>query len=93
MFPYEGSLFFLGHLFFGLPLLLGFLGWTASTPFASLIPLTLDAVFDVPHTIEDQLVPLFDDVENAQLMLNVFPPRLQAVFIQRRAIGNGHANI
>ena len=88
-------MFFLGHPFLGLPLpfLLGFPCWTASTPFASLIALTLDAIFDVSHAIEDQLVHLFDDVENAQLMLDVFPPRLQAVFIQGRAICNGHDNI
>lgn len=64
-------------------LLLDYLSWTASTPFASLIPLTLDPVFYVPHTIEDQLIYLFDDVKNAHLMLNVFSPRLQAIFIHR----------
>ena len=83
MVPNEGCLFLLGHPFSGLPLLLGAFAGTTPTPFTALIALAFDAIFDVAHPIEDELIALFDHVKNAQLMLDFCPPFLQAVFIQR----------
>ena len=88
MLPDEGGLLFPAHGGAGLSLLLSLLAGTTTTLLVSFVALALETVFDRPYPVEDQLVDIFDDVKDAQLMLNLSPVALQTVFVKRRPIGN-----
>ena len=93
MLPDEGRLLLLAHALTSLPLVLGFL--TGPTPafLAAFLALAFELIFDRSHPIENELVDLFDDVEHTELMLQVLPVTLQTVFVEGRAVGNGHLHV
>src|SRR5215813_5504637 len=93
MVPDEGGLLFLAHALAVLSLLLGFLAGTTATLLASFVVLQREAVFDRPHPVQHQLIHLFDDMTDTQLMLDISPVPLQTVFGEGRAIGNGHVDM
>src|SRR4029453_9404946 len=93
MVPDEGGLLFLAHALAALSLLLGFFAGTTATLLASFVALPPEAVFDCPHPVQNQLIHLFDDMKDTQLMLDISPVPLQTVFVEGRAIGNGHLDI
>ena len=61
-----------------LSLLLGFFAGTTTALLAPFVALALEAVFDRPHPVQDQLIHLLDDVKDTQLMLDLSPVALQA---------------
>ena len=82
MVPDEGGLLFLAHALAALSLLLGFLAGPTAPLLASFVALPLEAVFDRPHSVQNQLIHLFDDMKDTQLMLDVSPVLLQTVFVE-----------
>src|SRR5262245_2982769 len=93
MLPDEGGLLLFAHATSTLSLVLGCLARTPPTLLASLVALPLEAVFDRPHPVQNQLIHLFDDMKDAQLMLDISPVPLPTVFVEGRAIGNGHLDM
>src|SRR4029453_9186359 len=67
MVPDEGGLLFLAHAWAVLSRLLGFFAGTTATLLASFVALPLEAVFDRPHPVQNQLLHLFDDMKDTQL--------------------------
>ena len=73
MVPDKGGLFFLAHAFAALSLVLSFFAGTTTALLAPFVALSLEAVFNRPHPVQDQLVHFFDDVKDTQLMLQTSP--------------------
>src|SRR5262245_22496296 len=91
--PDEGGLLLFAHATSTLSLLWGCRARTPPTLLASLVARPLEAVFDRPHPVPHQLIHLFDDLKEAQLMLDVSPVPWQTVFVEGRAIGNDHPGV
>jgi hypothetical protein len=80
----EGGLLLLDHPLATVPL--GFLTGPPPAFLAPFVTLAFNLIFDRLHSVENQLVDFFDDVEKTELMLQVLPVTLQTVLVQRGAV-------
>jgi hypothetical protein len=67
----------------GWSLLLGLGAGTTAALLPSLVALAFEAVFNRSDSVQDQLIDVFDDVKDAQLMLDLSPGALQSVLVKR----------